>query len=57
MVALKVASLDDIKRLHALALTLGATDEGTPGPRLDGKFYCGYFRDLDHNKFNLFTVA
>ena len=38
------------------ALSLGGTDEGAPGPR--GKtFYCGYVRDLDGNKLNLFCMV
>lgn len=53
MVALACESLDQIKAVHSKALELGATDEGVPGPRGDA-FFCGYFRDLDGNKFNLF---
>lgn len=56
MIALNVANPEEINRLHALALTLGAVDEGAPGVRL-GTFYCAYFRDLDGNKFNLFCMA
>lgn len=53
MVALGCKSLDQVKSLHAKALELGGKDEGAPGPRGDA-FFCGYFRDLDGNKFNLF---
>jgi predicted lactoylglutathione lyase len=42
--------------LHSKALALGAKDEGAAGPRGDGSFYCGYFRDLDGNKFNAFCM-
>lgn len=56
MVALNVATPNDIDRIHALALSLGAKDEGAPGVRLE-KFYCAYFRDFDGNKFNLFCIA
>lgn len=52
MVALAVGSNAEVDRLHALALKLGAKDEGAPGPR--GPFYVGYFRDLDGNKLNFF---
>lgn len=52
MVALGVGSKSEVDRLHALALKLGAKDEGAPGPR--GPFYIGYFRDLDGNKLNFF---
>lgn len=44
MVALKVADIQTVDRLHALALRLGAFDEGAPGPRGKG-FYGAYFRD------------
>ncbi|MCB1356203.1 MAG: VOC family protein, partial [Maritimibacter sp.] len=48
MVALRAASEAQVDETHALALTLGATDEGAPGAR--GKhFYGGYFRDPDGN--------
>jgi catechol 2,3-dioxygenase-like lactoylglutathione lyase family enzyme len=52
MVALSVDDTAAVDRLHALALALGASDEGAPGPR--GKtFYGAYFRDPDGNKLNL----
>ncbi|VAW40887.1 Lactoylglutathione lyase and related lyases, partial [hydrothermal vent metagenome] len=35
----------------------GGTDEGKPGLRSDDGFYCGYFRDLDGNKLNVFCMA
>ncbi len=49
---------DDVDRLHAKALSLGASDEGAPGPRSRGglDFYAGYFRDLDGNKLNFFCM-
>jgi catechol 2,3-dioxygenase-like lactoylglutathione lyase family enzyme len=40
-----------------VALELGGTDEGAPGPRGDGGFYAGYFRDLDGNKLNAFCMT
>lgn len=52
MVALKVADIQTVDLLHALALRLGAIDEGAPGPRGKG-FYGAYFRDPDGNKLNL----
>lgn len=51
MVALQATSRDQVDRLHARALALGAADEGAPGQRWPG-FYAGYFRDLDGNKLN-----
>jgi catechol 2,3-dioxygenase-like lactoylglutathione lyase family enzyme len=56
MVALAAPSRADVDRLHALALELGAQDEGKPGPR-GPAFYIGYFRDLDGNKLNVFSAA
>ncbi|MBW7982673.1 VOC family protein [Enterobacillus tribolii] len=41
-----------IQRLHALALSLGGTDEGAPGyrPHYGEGFYSAYVRDPDGNK-------
>ena len=53
MIALTVNSQEKVDALYAKALQLGGTDEGPPGPRMDG-FYAAYFRDLDGNKLNVF---
>ena len=53
MVALVVDSKERVHELYDKAISLGAQDEGPPGPRMDG-FYAGYFRDLDGNKLNVF---
>ena len=45
------------QRFMQLALSLGGTDEGPPGPRGEGGFYAGYFRDLDGNKLNVFCMT
>lgn len=50
MIALDMGTQENVEKLHAKALSLGATDEGAPGPRGQG-FYGAYFRDLDGNKF------
>ena len=50
MVALNVDSQEQVQRLHARAIELGATDEGAPGPRGSETFYGAYFRDPDGNK-------
>lgn len=55
MVSLGVDSKATVDRLYQKALELGGTDEGAPGPRGPG-FYIGYFRDLDGNKLNFFTM-
>lgn len=46
-----------VDKLHAMALEMGGTCEGPPGPRPDFNpdFYAGYFRDLDGNKMNIFN--
>jgi catechol 2,3-dioxygenase-like lactoylglutathione lyase family enzyme len=56
MVALFVDSPDKVNALYAKAMLLGATDEGEPGSR-GGNFYAAYFRDLDGNKLNFFTIT
>lgn len=56
MVALAADSPEQVKAIYDKAMSLGATDEGEPGPRGDA-FHCGYFRDLDGNKFNAFYMA
>ncbi len=57
MVAIAMDSTDKVDAFHAKALELGGTDEGAPGPRGDGGFYAGYFRDLDGNKLNAFCMT
>lgn len=55
MVSLGVSSQEKVQALHRKALELGAKDEGAPGLRT-GAFYGAYFRDLDGNKFCVFTM-
>ena len=57
MVALAVETPEQVDTLYAKAIELGATDEGPSGPRGDGGFYAGYFRDLDGNKLNFFCMT
>ena len=57
MVAIALDSTDKVDALHAKALELGGADEGAPGPRGEGGFYAGYFRDLDGNKLNAFCIG
>jgi predicted lactoylglutathione lyase len=56
MVALAVDSPEKVRKLYSKAMSLGGRDEGAPGPRGDGGFYAGYFRDLDGNKLNAFCM-
>ncbi|HAY05490.1 MAG TPA: glyoxalase, partial [Hyphomonas sp.] len=44
MVALQAKDKAQVHRLYDLAISMGATCEGPPGPRGD-TFYAGYFRD------------
>jgi predicted lactoylglutathione lyase len=57
MVALEAKDRAQVDRIYALALSLGGKDEGAPGPRGGGGFYAAYFRDLDGNKLNAFTMG
>jgi catechol 2,3-dioxygenase-like lactoylglutathione lyase family enzyme len=56
MVALAVASPEQVQAVHAKALALGGKDEGAAGPRGSG-FYGAYFRDLDGNKLAAFCMT
>jgi catechol 2,3-dioxygenase-like lactoylglutathione lyase family enzyme len=56
MVGLEAKDKAHVDRIYKLALSLGGTEEGAPGPRGDG-FYAGYFRDLDGNKLNAFVMG
>lgn len=55
MTALAVDSKEKVDAIYAKAIELGGSDEGEPGLR-GGTFYAGYFRDLDGNKLNVFTM-
>jgi len=57
MIAFRVDSTEKVNSFYQKALSLGATDEGEPGPRGDSGFYAAYFRDLDGHKFNVFTFV
>lgn len=56
MAAFEAKDKAQVDRVHKLALSLGGTDEGAPGPRGDG-FYAAYFRDLDGNKLNAYVMG
>ncbi len=56
MVALQAKDKAQVDRIYHLAMSMGATDEGPPGPRGD-TFYAGYFRDPDGNKLNAFVMG
>lgn len=56
MTAFEVASQNQVRELHAAALTAGGFDEGEPGfrPSYGPHFYVGYLRDPHGNKVALF---
>jgi catechol 2,3-dioxygenase-like lactoylglutathione lyase family enzyme len=56
MVAFAARDKAHVDRIHQLAISLGARDEGPPGPR-GGGFYGAYFRDPDGNKLNAFVIG
>jgi predicted lactoylglutathione lyase len=57
MVALAAQDKAQVDRIYKLALSLGGTDEGAPGPRGDSGFYAAYFRDPEGNKLNAFVMG
>ena len=56
MIAFHAETQEKVNAMYKKALELGGSDEGAPGPRGTEGFYAGYFRDLDGNKLNIFTV-
>ena len=57
MVALAAKDRAHVDQIYKVAMSLGAADEGAPGPRGGGGFYAGYFRDPDGNKLNAFVIG
>lgn len=57
MVALEAKDKEQVHRLYDIALAHGGICEGPPGPRGDGGFCAGYFRDPDGNKLNAFIMG
>ena len=53
MITFDIISKKDVDMFYNLALKLGATDEGLPGPRHEEHYYA-YFRDLDGNKICIY---
>lgn len=56
MVAFAVESQAQVEKLYNKALTLGATDEGEPGPRGDSGMIFGYVRDPQGNKLAFYCM-
>ncbi|MFK7762586.1 MAG: VOC family protein [Roseobacter sp.] len=57
MIAFSASSKDEVNALHRKALSLGATDEGAPGQRIDDVFYGSYVRDPDGNKLAFYIFG
>ncbi|MCR9107744.1 VOC family protein [Marivita sp. XM-24bin2] len=57
MIAFEARNQDQVRNLHAAALTAGGTNEGDPGFRTSygPRFYVGYLRDPQGNKLALFS--
>lgn len=58
-VAFLANSAAEIHAFHAKALSLGATDEGAPGPRPDygANYYAAFVRDLDGHKIEAMLMV
>ena len=54
MITFDINTKIKVESFYNLALKLGATNEGLPGPR-HGVDYYAYFRDLDGNKICAFS--
>ena len=57
MVALGAKDKAAVDRIYKLALSLGGTCEGPPGPRGSSGFYAAYFRDPEGNKLNAYVMG
>ncbi|MDF1726783.1 MAG: VOC family protein [Sulfitobacter sp.] len=57
MVAFTAEDKEEVDRMHARALELGATDDGKPGQRIPDRFYGAYARDPDGNKICFFVFG
>ena len=53
MITFKANSKKTVNEFYKIGISLGAKDEGIPGPR-HGKDYYAYLRDLDGNKICIF---
>lgn len=59
MAAIAAPDRATVDKIYEKAISLGAADEGGPGPRGgdDSNFYAAYFRDPDGNKLNAFYLG
>lgn len=56
MIALRAESREQVEAVHRAAVEAGGRDEGAVGPRGEGPFFGGYFRDLDGHKICVFIT-
>ena len=57
MVAFPGGSREGADKLYNKAISLGATCEGKPGPRIEDVFYGAYVKDADGNKLCFFDFS
>ena len=57
MTAFPAGEKENVDKLYAKAMSLGATDEGAPGQRIPDRFYGAYVRDPDGNKLCFFVFG
>ncbi|MEL7465418.1 MAG: VOC family protein [Pseudomonadota bacterium] len=57
MIAFPSPTKDDVAAMYERAISLGATDEGEPGQRVEGRFYGAYVRDPDGNKLCFYVFG
>lgn len=57
MIAFAAPSKEAAAQMYEKAISLGATDEGAPGQRIEGRFYGGYVRDPDGNKLCFYVFG
>jgi catechol 2,3-dioxygenase-like lactoylglutathione lyase family enzyme len=57
MVAFTADSKEEVDRLHARAIELGASCDGPPGQRIPDRFYGAYVHDPDGNKICFYIFA
>ncbi len=57
MIAFPQESKEAVDAMHAKALSLGATDDGAPGQRIEDVFYGAYAKDADGNKLAFYIFG
>ena len=57
MIAFTAETKEEAAALYERAISLGATDEGAPGQRIEDRFYGAYVRDLDGHKICFYVFG